>query len=186
MCVFLFGVGTEAGKGGREGRACSSPLPVLAKGSKCRKKSGWKIRERKNISGGSAVFFISLWNSAEQLQSHYHSLTFSGVGCLCLITRRALCKRRRDTHLHTSLQAGENSHTLGAGGGRPSKGEAMDIYGRAARACGQEHQASWANSSQRAHNFPVKQTDGWVYAWMVQNIHALSILNAFLNSTTHF
>lgn len=54
------------------------PFPFLL-GMKVLKESRLEIRERKNNSGGSPVFPISLGNSAEQPQSHYHSLTFGGV-----------------------------------------------------------------------------------------------------------
>lgn len=63
VCVFVFGVGSEAGKGG-EGSACSSPLPLPAKESKCRRNLYRKKRERKNINGGSTVFFVSMGDSA--------------------------------------------------------------------------------------------------------------------------
>lgn len=79
MCVFVRGVGTEAAKGGGEGSACSSPVRLPAKGRKVQEESRWEIRERKNNSGGSTAFAVSPGNSAEQLQSHDHSLTFSGV-----------------------------------------------------------------------------------------------------------
>lgn len=36
-------------------------------------------KRKENNSGGSTAFTLSPGNSAEQLQSHYHPFTFSGV-----------------------------------------------------------------------------------------------------------
>lgn len=130
------------------------------------KESRWGRRERENNSAGGIAFTVPPGNSAEQLQSLILPfLNLQWSGCFCLITGRALCKRWQGTHLQTSLHAGENSHLLGEGG-KPRQSSTMDRYWQGSNGI-QEHQASWANSGPTAHDFPVKQTDGWMHGWCV-------------------
>lgn len=78
-CVFSC-LGWERRRGREEEKGVPAvlPFPFLLRHEGL-KESRRETGERKNKSGGSPVFSISLGNSAEQLQSHYHSLTFSGV-----------------------------------------------------------------------------------------------------------
>lgn len=114
MCVFVFGVGTEAGKGGGEGSACSSPLPFLL-----RDQSAEGIQtgnEKGEIQIVRALSSSYRWETGSATTEPLPFLNLQWSGCLRLITGRALCKRKQGTHLHTPLHAGENSHILGERG----------------------------------------------------------------------
>lgn len=62
MCVFLFGVGTEAGKGGGEWSACSSPFPFQLKDQSVEEIQMGNKRKKK-ISVVGALYFSYCWRS---------------------------------------------------------------------------------------------------------------------------
>lgn len=64
----------------------------------------------------------------------------------------------------------------------------MDRYWQGSEGI-QEHQASWANSSPRAHSFPAKQINGWMQVDGVEyscSVNFEWIQVNYFNSTTLF
>lgn len=124
-------LGWEQRRGREEERGAPAilPFPFLLRdqsaegiqtGKKRKEKYRWWEHCLSHIAGGP--------DRATTEPLSFLNLQWSGR--LCLITGRALCICWRGTHLHTSLHAGEKTHSWagGGGGGRPRKGAAMDRY----------------------------------------------------------